>query len=71
MISRNAHVYSEHRGWVLIFSGLGINWTEKTAEMSHGEILVESELWQKLNRALMTCSQGQQWFTTEPDFSFF
>lgn len=31
--------------------------------MSHGEILGESELWQKLNRALMTCSQGQHWLT--------
>lgn len=44
---------------------------EETAEMSHGEILGESGLWQKLNRALMTCSQSQQWLTTEPGFSFF
>ena len=33
---------------------------EETAEMSGGEILRESDVWQKLNRALMTCSQGQR-----------
>lgn len=44
---------------------------EETAEMRHAEILGESELWQKLNRALMTCSRGQERLTTQTGFAVF
>lgn len=38
--------------------------------MSHGEILGESELWQELNRALMTCCQGRHWLTNGAEVFF-
>lgn len=55
---------------MLILWGLGLSPVGR-AEMRHAEILGESELWQKLNRALMTCSQSQRRLTTEAGCAVF